>query len=68
MKRPLLKNLKRVMAGMAVLLLTVSCFGSSASDSGMGALPSWMPALSDPAIPSRTVSVADFGGRGDGAH
>ena len=66
MKRPLLKNLKRVMAGMAVLLLTVSCFGSSASDSGMGALPSWMPALSDPAIPSRTVSVADFGGRGDG--
>ncbi|MDE5692253.1 MAG: glycoside hydrolase family 28 protein, partial [Alistipes sp.] len=60
-------NLKHLLIFPAAAALATACCTSSAGRSGLPAdMPFEMPAVVRPAIPARSVSVADFGGRGDG--
>lgn len=61
-------NFKRTMLyAAAAASMAVGCCGAdAAAPAAIGQLPFPMPEVSRPSIPARTVSVADFGGTGDG--
>ncbi len=61
-------NLKSVMFSLAVAVFATACCSSAGSRCGAlpADMPFDMPDVPRPAIPARSVSVADFGGAGDG--
>lgn len=60
-------NLKQTIICVAASALLAACCNATASGPIVaGKLPFEMPEIARPAIPARTVSVADFGGTGDG--
>lgn len=61
-----MKPILRTFVAAAICALAVGCCGTDCGQSAYTNVPFDMPRVERPDIPNRTVSVAEFGGKGDG--